>query len=105
MDIRIEATTTSIANCLEIVKDLRTGGVAKENIYIITNPSSREIIHSNHDLRQKDGLVFSAHSLIQNVNTILTLPELEKSGLNPEALLPYIERIEFGSMVVAVSNV
>lgn len=105
MDIRIETATTSIASCLDTVKGLRAGGVAKENIYIITNASSREIIHNNYDLRQKDGSVFSAHSLIQNINTILTLPEIVKSGPIPEALVPYTERIEFGSMVVAVSKV
>lgn len=71
MDIQIVAATTSIANCLQIVKDLRNDGIAKEDLLVITNLTTREIIFNNHNLRQSDGSVFSSHSLIQNVKHIL----------------------------------
>lgn len=104
MDIQIVAATTSIANCLQIVKDLRNDGIAKEDLLVITNLTTREIIFNNHNLRQSDGSVFSSHSLLQNVKHILILSDLEKEGPIPDALVPYKERIEFGSMIIAVLN-
>lgn len=104
MDIRIATTTTSITNCLDAVKNLRNDGSAKEDLFVVTNLATREIIMNNNNLRQDDGSVFSSHSLIQNVKHIMTLSELEKTGPLPEALVPYKERIEFGSMVIAVSK-
>ena len=47
MDIQIVAATTSIANCLQIVKDLRNDGIAKEDLLVISG--NGEVIVPDQD--------------------------------------------------------
>ncbi|MGP6146027.1 hypothetical protein [Jeotgalibaca sp. A122] len=102
MKIRIETCTTSIATSLNTVRKLREDGIPKEHIYIVTNIASKDTILNNYDLRNEDGSIFSSHSLIENVKDILTVPEFKKTGHPLDTLQKYQERIEFGSIIVAV---
>lgn len=102
MNIRIEKCTSSIADCVDTVKQLHLDGVAKEHLSVVTNIASRDTITNNYNLRRNDGSIFSAHSLLTNINELLTLAEFEKKNPSEAFLEDYKERIESGSMVIIV---
>lgn len=102
MTIRIALCSSSIASCLDTVKALRNDGIPSEKIYVVTNIATRDTIRNNYDLRNMDGSVFSSHYLIQNVKDVITLANFNSLFPSAEILSDYQERIEGGSMVVAI---
>ena len=109
MAIKIEASTTSIATCMDIVKKIRERGILKKQILIITNHAGREAIIRNNDLRRSDGSVFSTHTLIANVRNVITLPTYQATTLNylahnhlSDPVADYKDLIESGGIVVAI---
>lgn len=109
MKLTVKFRSTSIAEIMDSVDQLRENGVSKDNIYIITNQASKETIRNNYDLRKKDGSIFSSHRLLENVHSILHLQEYEGFyKRNPlfegqaDPLKDYYESIGYGTLVVAI---